>query len=186
MAPTTKKNVQGVFEQFCKLVPAPEGHRWVLQEKDGNLEPWQLFSEDTTGKGLGDPLGLGPWNSNGEAWEALRCMMRLAEYLGPKGRRSTWQEMLYQARGLPISDLKRSAGVSTNNKHRCEDCFTCACLEVLVKERSDYYAIEGDYGVDGFEEVTAEVTREDAREALRTYRANEPGRAFRMRKVKGK
>jgi hypothetical protein len=49
----------------------------------------------------------------------------------------------------------------------------------------DLFDIEGDYG-HGFEVVTAETTYSDARRALREYRENEPGIAFRIRKYREK
>lgn len=40
----------------------------------------------------------------------------------------TWKE---QARRLPIEELKRHASVSANNRHKCQECFCCAALEVM-------------------------------------------------------
>lgn len=45
------------------------------------------------------------------------------------------------------------------------------------------FDIEGDYGC-GWELVTCEETRADALEMVRCYRENEPGRPFRIRRVK--
>lgn len=45
------------------------------------------------------------------------------------------------------------------------------------------YDVQGNYG-QGWETVTAEETREEAREQLKTYRDNEPGVPFRIRRVK--
>lgn len=43
----------------------------------------------------------------------------------------------------------------------------------------DEYQIHGDYG-QGFEEVTAEATRKEAKTQLACYRENEPGIAFKI------
>jgi hypothetical protein len=43
---------------------------------------------------------------------------------------------LKEARLLSREDLRRHASVSRDNKHRCRDCYTCACLEVL-EEREE-------------------------------------------------
>lgn len=43
----------------------------------------------------------------------------------------TWENQLIEARKLPTVDLLRHASVSTNNRHRCEDCFCCAALTVM-------------------------------------------------------
>ncbi len=43
----------------------------------------------------------------------------------------TWTNQLIEARKLPDYDLRRHASVSTDNRHRCEDCFCCAALTVL-------------------------------------------------------
>lgn len=45
------------------------------------------------------------------------------------------------------------------------------------------YEIQGNYG-HGWECVTAEETRADALAQLATYRENEPGTPFRIRRVK--
>lgn len=41
-----------------------------------------------------------------------------------------WAEWKRQAALLPLIELKRHAEVSTDNRHACRDCFTCACEEV--------------------------------------------------------
>jgi DNA polymerase IIIc chi subunit len=48
------------------------------------------------------------------------------------------------------------------------------------RKTEDEFDIEGDYG-QGFEIVTCETTRPLARDTIKTYRANEPGIAFRIR-----
>jgi hypothetical protein len=35
------------------------------------------------------------------------------------------------ARTLPRDEVRRHARVSIDNRHRCQDCFCCACVEVL-------------------------------------------------------
>lgn len=40
-----------------------------------------------------------------------------------------------QARELSNDELRRHASVSTSNRHYCNDCFCCACVDVL-KERN--------------------------------------------------
>jgi hypothetical protein len=46
-----------------------------------------------------------------------------------------WQAQLEYARKLNNDELARQASVSTNNNHRCRECFTCAALTVLEQER---------------------------------------------------
>ena len=58
----------------------------------------------------------------------------------PKGRKQAhrglerltmiWNEMLDDARKLPQADLERHASISTNARHRCQACFTCAAEEI--------------------------------------------------------
>lgn len=48
-----------------------------------------------------------------------------------------------------------------------------------VRKTEDEYEIQGCYQY-GWECVTTEVTYRDAREQIRTYRANEPGVAFKI------
>ena len=50
-----------------------------------------------------------------------------------------------------------------------------------VRKTKDEYSIMGNYG-SGFEEVTAEETRKDARRCLRDYRENEPQYSFYIQK----
>lgn len=47
----------------------------------------------------------------------------------------TFEDMKAEARKLPIEDIRRHASVSTNNRHRCEECFTCAC-EAVRREKA--------------------------------------------------
>jgi hypothetical protein len=49
----------------------------------------------------------------------------------------TWTNQLIEARKLPSYELRRHASVSTDNRHRCEDCFCCAALTVLEERHSD-------------------------------------------------
>ena len=52
-----------------------------------------------------------------------------------------------------------------------------------TRKTRDYWDIEGNYGYgDGWEAVTAEDDRKQARERLKEYRENEPGTPFRIRK----
>lgn len=51
------------------------------------------------------------------------------------------------------------------------------------RKTRDVYDIQGDYG-QGFEIVSAETTRPDARRAVREYRENEPGIPFRIKKTR--
>jgi hypothetical protein len=48
----------------------------------------------------------------------------------------TFEDMKRQARQLPPEELSRHAKVSINNNHKCRECFTCACVEVLEQEHS--------------------------------------------------
>lgn len=47
----------------------------------------------------------------------------------------TWPNQLREARKLDSKELKRHASVSTNNVHRCEDCFCCAAVTVLEERK---------------------------------------------------
>jgi hypothetical protein len=38
-----------------------------------------------------------------------------------------FEDMIQRAFTLPEADRRRHASVSTNNRHECESCFTCAC-----------------------------------------------------------
>lgn len=49
---------------------------------------------------------------------------------------SFWAQALTSAAQLSPADLKRHAGVSTNNRHTCRDCFCCACAEVLREQKA--------------------------------------------------
>ena len=40
-----------------------------------------------------------------------------------------WQEWKRQAYTLPLAEVARHAKVSTQNGHRCRECFCCACIE---------------------------------------------------------
>lgn len=48
-----------------------------------------------------------------------------------------------------------------------------------ARKTRDEFQVHGNYA-HGWEEVTAEDTRKEARERLREYRENEPGTAFKM------
>ena len=51
------------------------------------------------------------------------------------------------------------------------------------RKTRDVYDVEGNYGYgDGWEAVTAEDNRKEARERLKEYRENEPGTPFRIKK----
>ena len=47
-----------------------------------------------------------------------------------------WTKALAEARELSPQELRRHASVSTDNRHQCEDCFTCACAAVLREKRA--------------------------------------------------
>jgi hypothetical protein len=53
------------------------------------------------------------------------------------------------------------------------------------RKTTDEYAIQGNYG-QGFEDVTTETTRKEAKERLKEYRENEPQYSHRLiiRRVK--
>jgi len=60
----------------------------------------------------------------------------LTSYGKPKYRQYTrscdqWAEWKRQAAVLPVSDIKRHASVSTDNRHSCVECFCCACVAVI-------------------------------------------------------
>lgn len=43
-----------------------------------------------------------------------------------------WQAMLQRASVLEASELQAHARVSLDNKHQCQECFTCACAKVYL------------------------------------------------------
>ena len=45
-------------------------------------------------------------------------------------RAVTFPEMRALARALPRNECRRHAAVSRDRNHKCNACFTCACLEV--------------------------------------------------------
>jgi len=59
--------------------------------------------------------------------------------LGPDGFHNqyepTWFNQLFHARQLlqekGWQEVRRHANVSRDNRHRCRECFCCACAEVL-------------------------------------------------------
>lgn len=55
-----------------------------------------------------------------------------------------------------------------------------------VRKTEDEYEIQGCYHPYGWEYVTTETTRKDAREQIKCYRANEPGIAFKIVKLRVK
>ena len=52
-------------------------------------------------------------------------------------REPTWKNQLWHARGMKSADLKPHAAVSTDNLHRCRDCFCCAALTVLEEREEE-------------------------------------------------
>lgn len=58
-----------------------------------------------------------------------------------------------------------------------------AALMTYKRKTRDLFDIEGLYSY-GWESVTCEETRKDARERLKEYKENEPGTAFRLRKYR--
>ena len=48
-----------------------------------------------------------------------------------------WLEWKRQAYSLPVAEVQRHAGVSTDNRHSCRDCFCCACVELLDERRAE-------------------------------------------------
>jgi len=44
-----------------------------------------------------------------------------------------WAEWRRQVVQLDLSDIRRHAAVSTDNRHQCHDCFCCAAAEVLTE-----------------------------------------------------
>ncbi len=56
-----------------------------------------------------------------------------------------------------------------------------------IRKTRDEYEVQGNYGYGrGFECVTTEDTRREARARLREYRENEPGVPFRLKAVRVK
>jgi hypothetical protein len=54
--------------------------------------------------------------------------------------RMAWTMMIEQARALPADELQRHASVSINSRHRCENCYTCACAAVLDLRKAEAYS----------------------------------------------
>lgn len=48
----------------------------------------------------------------------------------------TWENQLWSARQEPTRELTRHASVSTQNRHRCQECYCCAALTVLEERRA--------------------------------------------------
>lgn len=44
----------------------------------------------------------------------------------------TWENQQWHAKQLSTEELKRHAAVSIENRHKCQDCFCCACVEELA------------------------------------------------------
>ena len=51
--------------------------------------------------------------------------------------------MLANASALDDKELARHARVSTDNRHRCTDCFTCAC-EYVRRQRALHKMLESE------------------------------------------
>lgn len=49
----------------------------------------------------------------------------------PSADRKAFARMIDQAAALEPAECARHARVSRDNRHRCTDCFTCACLTVM-------------------------------------------------------
>jgi hypothetical protein len=56
---------------------------------------------------------------------------------------------------------------------------------MYIRKTEDEFEIQGNYGF-GYEMVTTETNRKDAREQIETYRASEPGIPFRWVKKRVK
>lgn len=63
----------------------------------------------------------------------------------------TWENQLRAARKLPDSELRQHALVSTQNRHRCEDCFCCAALTVLEERHPQLTEANGARVLDAME-----------------------------------
>lgn len=100
---------------------------------------------------------------------------------------ATWENQLKCARDLPSSDLKRHAAVSTDNRHRCEECFCCAAV-VVLEERKVYNVFHRTWwrrtasgsgrepGAGRKTYLRRSVTYADAREICKQYNdTHEPG-----------
>ena len=44
-----------------------------------------------------------------------------------------WQEWKRQAHAIGFDEAKRHSSVSTGNRHKCHDCFCCACIEYVAE-----------------------------------------------------
>lgn len=44
--------------------------------------------------------------------------------------------MAREAAGMSLADLRRHAAVSLQNRHRCNECFTCACVSELERRKT--------------------------------------------------
>ena len=50
-----------------------------------------------------------------------------------------WQHMLGYARGLSDTALRHHARVSIDNRHKCKECFCCACVVVQRDRRKEWH-----------------------------------------------
>lgn len=173
MSRITAKMVKGTFERFCAAVPAPEGMRWVLQEKD--IIPWSLGAVEiaTYPNGVwSQPFGHLAWDKNADAWEALRCMAFVAEYMMKPDR------PIHQLATMIINHQRNPAAVIGS---------MAMLAQIVLKKpkvkNTHEYEVQGNYGT-GWDLVDTLETREEARESLKNYRENQPGAQFRIRRVK--
>ena len=52
----------------------------------------------------------------------------------------TFDEMKAAAKLLDPEECRRHARVSRDNRHRCRECFCCACLAVVTERGETYLA----------------------------------------------
>lgn len=58
-------------------------------------------------------------------------MTNFVDLSDSNGHTLTFEQMKERARQLEKSELRRHASISIDNRHKCKECFTCACVEVL-------------------------------------------------------
>lgn len=85
----THKNVIGVFERFCKAVPAPRECHWFLEVSrpgDGHTRYGLYSVRDDLKGGHAQPIGDLHWLGASDAWYGLRAMAFTAEYMSDLAR----------------------------------------------------------------------------------------------------
>jgi hypothetical protein len=94
---------------------------------------------------------------------------RWAQVATPRGDRRVPVDALQRVRKEHELRVRRSVGAAHATKR--------------VRKTRDVWVVQGNYGYgQGWEDVTAEETRDEIKQRLREYRENEPGTPFRVRR----